>query len=220
MEGKDAEKTAFSTPYGHYEYTRMPFGLRNALATFQRLMDNVLSGLQGTELFVYFDDIVIYARSLEEHRYKVNKLAEHLREANLKLQPSKCGFLHREIAYLGHIISDDGVKPCPKKIAAIQQFSTPKNAKNMREFLGLAGYCRQFIDKFSHIAKPLAALLKKGAEFRWRPDQECAFTTLQSYVQSLSCSIRIFPNHSISQPTRQAAMCMDTGSPSSQITVR
>ena len=74
-------------------------------------MDNVLSGLQGTELFVYLDDIVIYARSLEEHRYKFNKLAERLREANLKLQPSKCGFLHREVAYLGHVISDDGVKP-------------------------------------------------------------------------------------------------------------
>ena len=95
MEEKDAEKSAFSTPYGHYEYMRMPFGLRNAPATFQRLMENVLSCLQGTELFVYFDDIVIYARSLEEHRYKFNKLAERLRKAKLKLRPSKCGFLHR-----------------------------------------------------------------------------------------------------------------------------
>ena len=85
MEEEDAEKTAFSTPYGHYEYTRMPFGLRNAPATFQRLMDNVLSGLQGTELFVYLDDIVIYARSLAEHQIKFNKLAERLRAANLKL---------------------------------------------------------------------------------------------------------------------------------------
>ena len=115
MEGKDAEKTAFSTPYEHYGYTRMPFTVRNAPATFQRLMDNVLSGLQGTELFVYLDEIVIYERSLEEHRYKFNKLAELLREAKLKLQPSKCGFLYREVAYLGHVISDDGVKPCSKK---------------------------------------------------------------------------------------------------------
>ena len=177
MEEKDTEKTAFSTPYGHYEYTRMPFGLRNAPATL-RLMDNVLSGLQGTELFVYLNDIVIYARSLEEHRYKFSKLAERLREANLKLQPSKCGFLHREFAYLGHVISDDEVKPCPKKIATVQQFPTPRNAKNMREFSGLAGYYRRFIDKFSHIAKRLADLLKRGTEFGWGADQERAFATL------------------------------------------
>ena len=84
VEEKVAEKTAFSTSYEHYEYTQMPFGLSNAPATFQRLMDNVLSGLQGTKLFVYLDDIVIYARSLKKYRYKFNKLAERLREANLK----------------------------------------------------------------------------------------------------------------------------------------
>ncbi|KAL6421494.1 hypothetical protein ACFW04_011246 [Cataglyphis niger] len=108
MASKDAPKTAFSTPYGHYQFKRMPFGLKNAPATFQRLMDNVLSGLQGNELFVYMDDIVIYARSLKEHEVKFNKLMERLRKANLKLQPDKCEFLCREVAYLGHIIGADG----------------------------------------------------------------------------------------------------------------
>ncbi|KAL6416637.1 hypothetical protein ACFW04_013288 [Cataglyphis niger] len=108
MHESHAGKTAFSTPHGHYEFNRMPFDLKNAPATFQRLMDQVLSGLQGSELFVYLDDIVLYASSLKEHEVKFNKLAERLRRANLKLQPDKCEFLRKEVGYLGHIISDQG----------------------------------------------------------------------------------------------------------------
>ncbi|KAL6421421.1 hypothetical protein ACFW04_013882 [Cataglyphis niger] len=108
MHESHAGKTAFSTPHGHYEFNRMPFGLKNAPATFQRLMDQVLSGLQGSELFVYLDDIVLYASSLREHVIKFDKLAERLRQANLKLQPDKCEFLRKEVGYLGHIISDEG----------------------------------------------------------------------------------------------------------------
>ncbi|CAK9834497.1 Retrovirus-related Pol polyprotein from transposon 412 [Anthophora retusa] len=180
MGAEDARKTAFSTPYGHYEFNRMPFGLRNAPATFQRLMDSVLSGLQGTEMFVYLDDIVIYASSLSEHHSKFTKLAKRLRKANLKLQPSKCTFLRREVAYLGHIISDEGVKPCPNKISAVKEFPKPKNSKQVREFLGLAGYYRRFIDKFSHISKPLTSLLRKEAKFEWNLPQEKAFETLRT----------------------------------------
>jgi len=109
MHEDDAQKTVFSTPFGHYEFKRMPFGLKNAPATFQRLMDRILSGLQGTTLFVYLDDIVIYARSLQEHERKFNQLAERLRNANLRLQPDKCEFLRREVTYLGHVIREDGV---------------------------------------------------------------------------------------------------------------
>jgi len=118
MDPTDSHKTAFTTPFGHYEFDRMPFGLKNAPATFQRLMDLVLSGLQGEEVFVYMDDIVIYATSLEEHERKYNLLMERLRNANLKLQPDKCEFLKTEVTYLGHVISKDGVKPDPKKLEA------------------------------------------------------------------------------------------------------
>ena len=138
MEEKDAEKTAISMPYGLYECKRMSFGLSNTPWTFQLLMDRVWSGSQGTELSVYLEDIVMYARSLKEHWYKLIKLVERLRKANLKLQQSKCGFLHREFACLGYVISDDGVKHCPQKIAAVQQFPSLKNVKNVREFLGFA----------------------------------------------------------------------------------
>lgn len=179
MAPKDAPKTAFSTPYGHYQFKRMPFGLKNAPATFQRLMDNVLSGLQGNELFVYMDDIVLYAKSLEEHEIKFERLMRRLRDANLKLQPDKCEFLRREVAYLGHIICSDGVRPDPDKIKSITDFPHPKNPKNIKQFLGLTGYYRRFIPNFSKIAKPLTDLLKKDKIFTWQPKHEDAFKTLQ-----------------------------------------
>lgn len=184
MHESDAPKTAFSTPHGHYEFNRMPFGLKNAPATFQRLMDQVLTGLQGNELFVYLDDIVIYARSLREHEIKFNKLADRLRKANLKLQPDKCEFLRREVTYLGHIISEDGVKPDPKKIRSVQDFPRPRNTKNIKQFLGLAGYYRRFIPNFSKTARPLTELLKKDTPFTWADTQEQAFSHLRDALIS------------------------------------
>lgn len=179
MNPTDAPKTAFSTPYGHYQFKRMPFGLRNAPATFQRLMDNVLTGLQGNELFVYLDDIVIYAKSLQEHTVKFNRLMSRLREANLKLQPDKCEFLRREVGYLGHVIGENGVKPDPGKIVAVENFPTPRNPKNIKQFLGLAGYYRRFIPNFSKVAKPLTDLLKKTATFKWDLPQARSFDALK-----------------------------------------
>lgn len=194
MTSEDAHKTAFSTPYGHYQFQRMPFGLKNAPATFQRLMDTVLMGLQGNEVFVYLDDIVIYARSLEEHSIKIRKVLKRLKAANLTLQPDKCTFLRKEVAYLGHIISTEGVKPDPKKIHAVRNFPTPRNAKNIKQFLGLSGYYRRFIPDFSRTAKPLTDLLKKDTKFAWNENQQYAFDTL---IEAL-CSKPIlqYPNFS------------------------
>lgn len=184
MAPEDAPKTAFSTPYGHYQFKRMPFGLKNAPATFQRLMDNVLSGLQGNELFVYMDDIVIYAHSLQEHEIKFKRLMKRLEAANLKLQPDKCEFLHHEVGYLGHIISSNGVRPDPNKIRAIQNFPSPRTQKNIKQFLGLAGYYRRFIPNFSKTAKPLTDLLKKDKKFLWQQPQIEAFNTLRNSLCS------------------------------------
>ena len=126
----------------------------------------MLSGLQGVELFVYLDDIVIYSRSLHEHEIKFNNLMERLKQARLRLQPDKCEFLRHEVSYLEHIISEDGVKPDPKKIEAVSKFPRSKKAKNIKQFLGLAGYYRRFIPNFSKIAKPLTQLLKKDITFK------------------------------------------------------
>ena len=184
MDKEDAPKTAFSTPYGHYQFNRMPFGLKNAPATFQRLMDQILTGLQGTELFVYLDDIVLYASSLQEHFCKFKKLADKLRMAKLRLQPNKCEFLRKEVTYLGHVINRDGVKPDPDKLTAVSNFPAPRTDRQIKQFLGLAGYYRRFIPNFSKIAKPLTELLKKGAKFQWSNDQDLSFSTLKTLLCS------------------------------------
>lgn len=173
------KKTAFSTPNGHYEYRRMPFGLKNAPATFQRMMDNALRGLINQTCFVYLDDIIVYGKTLDEHNKKLQTLFQRLREVGLKLQTDKCEYLRPELTYLGHVITEDGVKPNPEKIKTIRDFPTPKNPKHIKQFLGLVGYYRKFIKNFSRIAKPLTTLLKKSVEWKWEQPQEAAFQTLR-----------------------------------------
>ena len=133
----------------------MPFGLKAAPDTFHRLMDLTSTGLIGTELFVYLDDIVIYANTLKENEIKFNNSAERLRKANLHLQPDKCEFLWPEVEYLGHIIDKNGARPDPKKIIAVRYFAVPETQKNVEQFLGLAGYYGRFIHGFSEISRPL-----------------------------------------------------------------
>ena len=141
-------------------------------------MDLVLTELQGTELFVSLDDIVLYAYSLEEHEKKFNKLMERLSAANLKLQPGKCEFLRLEVAYLRNIIDQD-YRPDPKKLEAVKNLPIPKNPKNIKQFLGLAGHQRRFIDGCSKIATPLNQLLKKDVKFNWLEKQKEAFEFLK-----------------------------------------
>lgn len=184
MKESDIEKTAFSTGYGHYEFTRMPFGLKNSPSTFQRLMNTVLTGLQGLECFVYLDDIVIYASSIEEHSRKLKLIFSKLRENTLLLQPDKCEFMRHEVAYLGHMISENGVTPNPEKIKAVSEYPVPKDPKGIKQFLGLIGYYRRFIKDFSHIAKPLTSLLKKDVPFVWTDSQQSAFEKFKSILTS------------------------------------
>ena len=163
MDPNDVSKTAFSTENGHYEFKRMPFGLKNAPSTFQRVMDNVLRGLQNEICAVYLDDIVIFSTSLQEHIERLRLIFERLRKSNLKIQLDKCEFLRKEVGYLGHIITPDGVKPNPEKIHAIKNFPIPKTQKEIKSFLGLIGYYRKFIPDFAKITKPLTKCLKKNA---------------------------------------------------------
>lgn len=182
LDPKDIPKTAFNTPYGHYEFLRMPFGLKNAPATFQRAMDSVLYGLQGERCFVYLDDIVVFASSLQEHEQKLTEVFERLKIHGLKVQPDKCEFLRKEVAYLGHIISENGVKPNPEKVKSVRAFPVPKSCKDIKSFLGLAGYYRRFIPNFSKITKPMTSLLKKDVPFVWGSDQQQAFDTCKNIL--------------------------------------
>src|SRR5436189_3800851 len=159
----DIPKTAFNVENGHYDFTRMPFGLKNAPSTFQRLMNHVLREYIGNICLVYLDDIIILGNSLEEHLENIRKIFQTLRQANLKVQINKSNFLRKEVEYLGHIVTENGVKPNPNKIAEIKNFPIPKNQKEIKSFIGLIGYYRRFINKFAKITKPLTKALRKGA---------------------------------------------------------
>lgn len=114
MAEEDRAKTAFSTPTGHYEFLRMPFGLKSTPSTFQRLMNNVLMGLIGTRCFVYLDDVIIFGENFQEHNLRLREIFEKLRQFNLKIEPDKCEFLKTEISYLGHAVTSEGVRPDPE----------------------------------------------------------------------------------------------------------
>lgn len=179
MAPEDRWKTAFSDGTNHYEFNRMPFGLKGGPTTFQRLMNNVLTGLNGSELFVYLDDIVVFAASLDEHDQKIFRLFRRLYDSGLRLQPEKCVFLSEEVSYLGHVISSDGVRPNPEKIKAVEHFPVPKTPKNIKEFLGLIGYYRRFIPNVASRAKPLTKLLRKNQSFIWEDEQQASFEDLR-----------------------------------------
>lgn len=169
MNPDDIPKTAFSVENGHYEYLRMPFGLKSASATFQRVMDNMLRGLQNEICLVYLDDIIVYSTSLQEHIVNLEKVFQRLRETNFKIQLDKSEFLRKEVAYLGHIVTPDGVKPNPDKIKAIKKYPIPRTPKEIKGFLGLLGYYRKFIKDFAKITKPLTQCLKKGSKIEHTP---------------------------------------------------
>lgn len=188
----DIEKTAFSAPLGHFQFLRMPFGLKGAPATFQRLMDQTLSGLLGTDCFVYLDDIVIYSNTIENHLIKLQTIFQRLSLAKLKLQPQKCHFLKTEIVYLGHKCSASGCEPDPEKVSAIQNIKQPTNVKEIQSFLGIANYYRRFIPNFAKTAIPLVKLTRKGTPFVWDENCSYAFTNLKIILSSNT--VLAFPN--------------------------
>ena len=158
----DKPKTAFTAgPLGFYEFNVLPFGLSNSPATFQRLMQASLGKLHLNQCLLYLDDIIIYSKTFKEHLQNLERVFSKLKEANLKLKPSKCFFLYKEVKYLGHLVSQEGIKPDPEKILTLKQWPTPNSVKDVRRFLGFAGFYRKFIKDFSKIARPLHDLTKK-----------------------------------------------------------
>ena len=180
LEESAKEKTAFSTPGGHYEFNVMPFGLTNAPTTFQRLMKCVLAGLTHTQCLIYFDDIIVFGTTFEDHLSHLEQVLTKLGEAGLWLKPSKCHFALPQVQYLGYLISKDGVQPDPSKVEAVTSYPTPSNATEVREFLGIANYYRRFVEGFSAIATPLYQLTRKTANgFLWTPECQQAFDLLK-----------------------------------------
>ncbi|GFQ65885.1 retrovirus-related Pol polyprotein from transposon 17.6 [Trichonephila clavata] len=147
-------------------------------------METVLRGLSPEACLIYLDDIIIVGRDFEEHLSNLRKVLEKLKQANLKLNPDKCNLFHREVSYLGHIISAEGVRTDPRKVAAVKEWSQPRNVHELRRFLGLCTYYRRFVKGFSLITKPLHRLTEHKRPFIWTEECEVAFTSLKEALTS------------------------------------
>ncbi|KAI3672437.1 hypothetical protein L6452_38525 [Arctium lappa] len=181
---EDVPKTAFRMRYGHFEFLVMPFGLTNAPATFMGLINRVCSPFLDKCVIVFIDDILIYSQSMSDHEEHLQSVLELLKLEKLYAKFSKCEFWLREVQFLGHVVSEDGIKVDPTKITAIKEWEVPKTPSEVRSFLGLAGYYRRFIQDFSRIATPLTALTRKNVKFAWKEIQEDAFSELKKRLSS------------------------------------
>jgi hypothetical protein len=168
----DEWKTAFKTKFGLYEWLVMPFGLTNAPSTFMRLMNEVLRAFIGKFVVVYFDDILIYSKSMEEHLDHLRAVFNALRDARLFGNLEKCTFCTDRVSFLGYVVTPQGIEVDQAKVEAIQGWPVPKTITQVRSFLGLAGFYRRFVKDFSTIAAPLNELTKKGVPFSWGTTQE------------------------------------------------
>lgn len=189
VDPKDRQKTAFTTPLGLYEFQRMPFGLCNAPATFQRLMQRCLGSLVNDTLLIYLDDIIIFSPDFQSHVEHLEQVFERLWKHGLRLQPHKCRLFQPKVNYLGHVVSKEGVATNREKTAAVQQWKPPTTVREVRSFLGFAGYYRHFIPGFARVAAPLNALLagtatKKDGPAQWTVDCQSAFDKLKRALVS------------------------------------
>ena len=163
----DVLKTAFRTRYGHYEFLVMPFGLTNAPATFMDLMNRVFRPYLDQFVVVFIDDILVYSRDEKEHEQHLKIVLQTLREKKLYAKLSKCDFWLKEISFLGHIVSAEGIRVDPVKIEVVVNWKPPRSVTEVRSFLGLPGYYRRFVKGFSVIVSPLTKLFRKEVMFEW-----------------------------------------------------
>ncbi|CAA7047608.1 unnamed protein product [Microthlaspi erraticum] len=179
MKEGDEWKTAFKTKHGLYEWLVMPFGLTNAPSTFMRLMNHILRAFIGIFVVVYFDDILVYSKNLNEHLDHLASVLQVLRKEELFANLKKCTFCTDNLVFLGFVVSADGVKVDEEKVKAIRDWPSPKTIGEVRSFHGLAGFYWRFVKYFSTIAAPLTEVIKKEVGFKWEQAQEDAFTALK-----------------------------------------
>ena len=204
------ERTAFTVgPLGFFEFNRMPFGLVNAPATYQRLMEECFFGLHLDICYIYLDDLIIFSKTFEEQVDRLKKIFQRLREVNLKLSPKKCEFFKKKVRYVGHIVSSEGIEPDPQKIDKVKDWPTPTNPDEVRQFLGFVGYYRRFIQDFSKISRPLAELIPEPTKrkrrnsknsivpdkWEWGTLQQTAFDNLKQ--QLITFPILGFPQYNL-----------------------
>jgi hypothetical protein len=185
MDPDDAEKTAFVTHRGLFQWTVMPLSLCNAPATFCRLMEMVLADIVWSQCLVYLDDILAFGKDFATAELNLRAVFERLQRANLKLKPKKCTLFASSVEYLGHEVDSRGIRPSRSKVQALHNWATPKNLSEVRTYLGFTGYYRRFVQNYSELAKPLTELTKKGAAFKWTSAQQAAFEEIKDQIEKL-----------------------------------
>ena len=182
IEPESREITAFSTPHGHWQFKRLPFGLKNAPSAFQREMQEVLKGFSWKNVLVYIDDILIMEESWEKHLQLVDQVLKTLAKHGIKIKPSKCEWVKKEVKFLGHLIGQRGVRKTPQYIVAIRDFQKPTTVRGMREFLGVINFQRKFLPKCAELSKPLSQVTGGPSrnDIEWNPEMEKAFEDLKA----------------------------------------
>ena len=172
---EDVPKTAFRTPIGHFQYRVLPFGLTNAPATFQAVMNDIFRPYLGKFVLIYLDDILIYSKTPEEHVEHLRTVLRVLRKHQFYAKKKKCTFMEKELLYLGHIISADGIRPDPAKVAAVQEWKVPTDLHQLRSFLGFGNFFRKFIQGYSKMVTPLTRLTRSSVKWSWAAECQEAF---------------------------------------------
>ena len=203
MHPEDKAKTAFSTKRGLFQFTTMPFGLCNAPATFERLIETVLRGYLWERCMCYLDDIVVYGHTFDAALQNLHLVFDRIRGAGLKLQPSKCQLFKRELLYLGFIVNGEGTRPDPDKLKAIRKWPVPCNVHDVRSFLGFANYHRRFIQDYAQKAEGMLELTRGQQIFQWGPRQQASFDQLRTSIEKI-------PFLSHPEPGTQYEFILDT----------
>ena len=184
LDDEAKSKSAIVTPGGQFQWLVMPFGLCNAPATFQKMMDCVLAGLKWQSCLVYLDDILIFSKSWREHLEYITQVFQIIKEAGISLKLSKCEFGSNSTKFLGHMVEKGNILPDPVNIKAIEDFSKPNSLTSVRSFLGMAGHYRRFIPNFADRSLALRVLTKKNSPFVWGKEQELSFQDLKQALSS------------------------------------
>jgi hypothetical protein len=190
MAPEDMGKTMLITKSGLYDWTVMPFGLKNAMSTFTRTMTEVFKELGNSFLKIFVDDLNVHSERWQDHLQHLGAVLFRLREVNLKLNPSKCCFAAGSIVFLGHVVNKEGTRPDPGKIDAVRRFPVPTTITNVRSFLGLTGYYCKYIKGYSKVAGPLFELTKKDVVFVWNPECQRAFDDLKKALVQAPVLVR------------------------------
>ena len=200
------QRTAFTVgPLGFFEFNKMPFGLVNAPATYQRLQEECLGDLNLKICFIYLDDVIVFSKTFEDHIQRLTLIFDRFRKFGLKLSPKKCSFFMKKVKYIGHIVSAEGVQADPDKVSKVKNWPVPQTPEEVRQFLGFAGYYRKFIFNFSQIARPLIDIMATGkkprgkrkippSSWKWGPAQDTAFEMLKDRLTS--APVLGYPNFS------------------------